>query len=676
MSTDARSKIEKLREEIRYHERKYYVENAPEISDSEFDALMKKLKEIEEANPDLITLDSPTQRVGGEPVDEFRAVAHARPMLSLGNTYSAEELREFDGRVRRLLPDVDFAYTAELKIDGVGVSLRYEAGVFSQGITRGDGRRGDDVTANLRTIRSLPLRFTSAAVPGDIELRGEVYLSHSAFRQINSEREAAGEPLFVSPRNAAAGSLRQLDPRITSRRPLHIFIYGLAEAGATSFRGHDEAMAPLEGAGFPTIERRRLLPNVEAVIEHCLAVQEERGRFDYDADGMVVKVDSFELQEKLASTAKHPRWAIAYKFPAEQATTTVERIDVNVGRTGAVTPVALLAPVRVGGATVSRATLHNEDEVSRKDIREGDTVLIERGGDVIPKVVEVITEKRTGREKSFVMPETCPACGAALHRAEGEAARRCTNAACPAQMRERIIHFARRAAMDIEHLGPKIVDQLIEAKLVGDVADLYGLTVEKLLPLERFAEKSAANLVAAIEASKGRGLDRLLFGLGIRHVGERGAGILAENFAGLDALIEVAKSKPDQLEELQEIGPVMAESLSRFFSEPRNLKIIEKLDAVGVLTERAHTEAAVSEVLAGKTIILTGTLKGYTRREAAEAVEARGGRVAASVSPKTDYVIVGDEPGSKYDKALSLGIRSLNEAEFEEILTGRLPGPG
>lgn len=676
MSTDARSKIEKLREKIRYHERKYYVENAPEISDSEFDELIEELKEIEEANPDLITLDSPTQRVGGEPVDEFRAVAHARPMLSLGNTYSAEELREFDGRVRRLLPDVDFAYTAELKIDGVGVSLRYEAGVFSQGITRGDGRRGDDVTANLRTIRSLPLRFTSAAVPGDIELRGEVYLSHSAFRQINSEREAAGESLFVSPRNAAAGSLRQLDPRITSRRPLHIFIYGLAGTETSHFLSHDAAMAAFEEAGFATIERRRRLPDIEAVIEHCLAVQEERGRFDYDADGMVVKVDSFELQEKLASTAKHPRWAIAYKFPAEQATTTVERIDVNVGRTGAVTPVALLAPVRVGGATVSRATLHNEDEVSRKDIREGDTVLIERGGDVIPKVVKVITEERTGREKPFVMPETCPACGAALHRAEGEAARRCTNAACPAQMRERIIHFARRAAMDIEHLGPKIVDQLIEAKLVGDVADLYGLTVEKLLPLERFAEKSAANLVAAIEASKGQGLDRLLFGLGIRHVGERGAWILAENFAGLDALIEVAKSKPDQLEELQEVGPVMAESLSRFFSEPRNLELIEKLDAVGALTERARPEATISQVLEGMTVVLTGTLKGYTRREAAEAVEARGGRVAASVSPKTDYVIVGDEPGSKYDKALSLGIRSLNEAEFEEILAGRLPGPG
>ena len=676
MNAEIQSRIEKLREEIRHHERMYHVENAPEISDSEFDELIDELKEIEEANPGLITLDSPTHRVGGEPVDEFRAAAHTRPMLSLDNTYSAEELREFDGRVRRLLPDVDFAYTAELKIDGVGVSLRYEAGVFSQGITRGDGRRGDDVTANLRTIRSLPLRFTSAAVPGDIELRGEVYLSHSAFAQINSEREAAGEPLFVSPRNAAAGSLRQLDPRITSRRPLHIFIYGLAEAGATSFRGQDEAMAALEGAGFPTIERRRLLPDVEAVIEHCLAVQEERGRFDYDADGMVVKVDSFELQEKLASTAKHPRWAIAYKFPAEQATTTVERIDVNVGRTGAVTPVALLAPVWVGGATVSRATLHNEDEVSRKDIREGDTVLIERGGDVIPKVVKVITEKRTGREKPFVMPETCPACGAALHRAEGEAARRCTNAACPAQQRERIIHFSRRAAMDIEHLGPKIVDQLIEAKLVGDVADLYGLTVEKLLPLERFAEKSAANLVAAIEASKGRGLDRLLFGLGIRHVGERGAGILAENFTGLDALIEVAKSKPDQLEELQEIGPVMAESLSRFFSEPRNLELIEKLEAVGVLTERAHTEAAVSEVLAGKTIILTGTLKGYTREQATQAVEARGGRVTSSVSVKTDYAVVGAASGAKHTKALAHGIRCLNEEEFELLLAGRLPEAG
>ena len=676
MNAETQSRIEKLREEVRYHERKYYVENAPEISDSEFDALMKKLKKIEDANPDLITLDSPTQRVGGEPVDEFRAVAHTRPMLSLDNTYSAEELREFDGRVRRLLPDVDFAYTAELKIDGVGVSLRYDEGVFIQGITRGDGRRGDDVTANLRTIRSLPLRFTSAAVPGDIELRGEVYLSHSAFAQINSEREAAGEPLFVSPRNAAAGSLRQLDPKITARRPLNVFIYGLAEAGATPFEGHDEAMAALEGAGFPTIERRRLLPDVEAVIDHCLAVETERGRFDYDADGMVVKVDSFELQEKLASTAKHPRWAVAYKFPAEQATTTVERIDVNVGRTGAVTPVALLAPVRVGGATVSRATLHNEDEVSRKDIREGDTVLIERGGDVIPKVVKVITEKRTGREKPFVMPETCPVCESALHRAEGEAARRCTNAACPAQQRERIIHFARRAAMDIEHLGPKIVDQLIEAKIVSDVADLYGLTVEKLLPLERFAEKSAVNLVAAIEASKGRGLDRLLFGLGIRHVGQRGAGILAENFAGLDALIEVAKSKPDQLEELQEIGPVMAESLSRFFSEPRNLELIEKLKAVGVLTERAHTEAAVSEVLAGKTIILTGTLKGFTREQATQAVEARGGRVTSSVSVKTDYAVVGAAPGAKHTKALAHGIHCLNEDEFELLLAGRLPEAG
>lgn len=675
MSAGVRNQIEKLRDKIRYHERRYYFgEGTPEISDREFDLLMEELLRLEADHPELVTPDSPTQRVGGEPVGEFRAVAHTHPMLSLDNTYSDEELREFDARVRRLLPDVEPIYTAELKIDGVGVSLRYEEGVFVQGITRGDGRRGDDVTANLRTVRSLPLRFDSQAVPGEVELRGEVYLSHSVFQHMNAEREAAGEPPFANPRNAAAGSLRQLDSRITARRPLNIFIYGLAAPEATPFAGHDAAMAAIKEAGFPVIEERRRLPTIEAVIDHCLAVQEKRHHFDYDADGMVVKVDAYELQEKLGATAKHPRWAIAYKFPAEQATTAVKEIEFNVGRTGAVTPVAIFdPPVELGGATVSRATLHNEDEVRRKDIREGDTVLVERGGDVIPKVVMVITDKRTGDEKPFEMPNTCPVCEAALHRPEGEVARRCTNAACPAQQRERITHFARRAAMDIEHLGPKVVEQLIEAELVGDVADLYVLTVEKLLPLERFAEKSATNLVAAIEASKERGLYRFLFALGIRHVGERAADILAEKFAGLDALIEVAQNHPDQLQEIPEIGPVMAESLRLFFSEPKNQALIEKLATLGVVTERVRTVPEVSQVLSGKTFVLTGALSGYTREEAAKAIEARGGRVTSSVSAKTDYVVAGADPGSKADQARSRGIPCLDEKAFEELLAGRLP---
>ena len=677
MSTpDIQTRIEKLREDIRYHERKYFVEDAPEISDREFDRLMEELLRLEADHPELVTPDSPTQRVGGEPVGEFRAVAHTHPMLSLDNAYSDEELREFDARVRRLLPDVELAYTAELKIDGVGVSLRYEESVLVQGITRGDGRSGDDVTANLRTVRSLPLRFDSQAVPGEIELRGEVYLSHSVFQHMNAEREAAGEPPFANPRNAAAGSLRQLDSRITARRPLNIFIYGLAAPEATPFAGHDAAMAAIEEAGFPVIEERRWLPTIEAVIDHCLAVQEKRHHFDYDADGMVVKVDAYELQEKLGATAKHPRWAIAYKFPAEQATTTVKEIEFNVGRTGAVTPVAIFdPPVELGGATISRATLHNEDEVRRKDIREGDTVLIERGGDVIPKVVMVITDKRTGDEKPFEMPNTCPVCEAVLHRPEGEVARRCTNAACPAQQRERITHFARRAAMDIEHLGPKVVEQLIEAERVSDVADLYGLTIEKLLPLERFAEKSAANLVAAIEASKERGLYRLLFALGIRHVGERAADILAEKFASLDALIEVAQNHPDQLQEIPEIGPVMAESLCLFFSEPKNQTLIEKLATLGVVTERVRTVPEVSQALSGKAFVLTGALSGYTREEAAKAIEARGGRVISSISAKTDYVVVGSAPGAKHTKSLAHGIRCLNEDEFELLLAGRLPEP-
>ncbi|MDV2503927.1 MAG: NAD-dependent DNA ligase LigA [bacterium] len=676
MNAGLRNQIEKLREKIRHHERKYYEEFAPEISDREFDRLMEELLRLEADHPELVTPDSPTQRVGGEPMGEFRAVAHTHPMLSLDNTYSDEELREFDARVRRLLPDVELAYTAELKIDGVGVSLRYEEGVFVQGITRGDGRSGDDVTANLRTVRSLPLRFDSQAVPGEIELRGEVYLSHSVFQHMNAEREAAGEPPFANPRNAAAGSLRQLDSRITARRPLNIFIYGLAAPEATPFQGHDEAMAAIEEAGFPVIEERRRLPSIEAVIDHCLAVQEKRHQFDYGADGTVVKVDAYELQEKLGATAKHPRWAIAYKFPAEQATTTVKEIEFNVGRTGAVTPVAIFdPPVELGGATVRRATLHNEDEVRRKDIREGDTVLIERGGDVIPKVVMVITDKRTGDEKPFEMPNTCPVCEAALHRPEGEVARRCTNAACPAQQRERITHFARRAAMNIEHLGPKVVEQLIEAELVGDVADLYGLTVEDLLPLERFADKSAANLVEAIEVSKGRGLDRLLFGLGIRHVGERAADILAEKFASLDALIEVAQNHPDQLQEIPEIGPVMAESLRLFFSEPKNQALIEKLATLGVVTERVRTVPEVSQVLSGKAFVLTGALSGYTREEAAKAIEARGGRVTSSVSAKTDYVVGGAAPGSKADQARSRGIPCLDEKAFEELLAGRMPEP-
>jgi DNA ligase (NAD+) len=673
MVTNVARRIEELREIIRYHERKYYVENAPEITDREFDELMAELIRLEEAHPELITPDSPTQRVGGQPLEEFQTVEHTRPMLSLDNTYSPEELREFDARVRRLLPDQEVTYTAELKIDGLGVSLRYEDGVFVQGITRGDGLRGDDVTANLRTIRSLPLRFHSDMVPADVEIRAEVYLSHTAFRKINAERQEAGEPLFVNPRNAAAGSLRQLDPQITARRPLKIFIYGLAVPEATPFRGHNEAMRALEDAGFPVIERRRHLPSIEAVIEHCLAVQEERHRFDYDADGMVVKVDSFDLQRRLGATAKHPRWAIAYKFPAEQAPTTIEEVIFSVGRTGAVTPVALLSPVHVGGVTVSRATLHNEDEIARKDIRQGDTVLIERAGDVIPKVVRVLKEKRTGAEKPVSVPENCPVCGARLHRPSGEVVRRCTNAACPAQVREKIIHFARRTAMDIEHLGPKIVEQLLEAGLVGDVADLYDLTVEKLLPLERFAQKSAQNLVDAIEASKDRGLERLLFALGIRHVGEKAARLLAERFESLDKLAEEARLRPEALQEIPEIGPVVAESLHRFFSEPRNLELIEKLKARGLKTQAERLEVEGPQPLAGKTFVLTGTLSGYTRQEATRAIESLGGKVTSSVSARTDYVVVGAEPGSKYDKARSLGIRCLTEEEFEQLLAGRLP---
>jgi DNA ligase (NAD+) len=691
MGGDEKRQIEKLREEIRYHERKYYVESAPEISDYEFDKLMEELKRLEDVHPELITPDSPTQRVGREyvliaepgdydislkPIDAFRTVDHTRPMLSLDNTYSAQELREFNGRIRRLLPEAEFEYTVEVKIDGVGVSLRYEAGSFAQGITRGDGSRGDDVTANLRTIRSLPPRFTSPDIPSDVEVRGEVYLSHSAFERINAEREEAGEPLFANPRNAAAGSLRQLDPEVTAQRPLEVFIYGLADPEATPFEGHEEAMAALEKAGFPTIERRLRLTSMEAVIDHCMAVQEERYSFDYDADGMVVKVDSFELQAALGATAKHPRWAIAYKFPAEQATTRIHDVKFHVGLSAMVTPVAEFEPpVKVGGATISRATLHNEDEIRRKDIRVGDTVLIERAGDVIPKVVKVIREARTGQEKEVRIPEVCPACEAALHRSEGEVARRCTNAACPAQQRERIIRFARRTAMDIEHLGPKVIDLLVENHLVRDVTDLYRLGVEALTPLERFAEKSAANLVEAIEVSKGRGLDRLLFALGIRHVGERAAGILAEQFATIDQLIEVAQKHPDQLQEIPEIGPVMAESLHSFFSEPQNLTLVEKLKAVGVLTERTRPEAVAPQVLDGKAVVFTGVLESYPRQKATEAIEALGGRVTSSVSKKTDYVIVGSAPGATFTKAQALGITCLDEAQFKELLSGRLPGP-
>jgi DNA ligase (NAD+) len=668
-----RERMRELRERLEEANYRYYVLDSPTISDVEWDQLFRELVELEEQYPELRDPDSPTQRVGTAPSTAFRAHAHRVPMLSLANAFSIEELREFDARVKRMLrlgADAQIAYMCELKIDGLAVSLTYEDRRLAVGATRGDGAQGEDVTPNLRTVRSIPLTLRNGAPRERIEVRGEVYLSHEEFRAINREREAAGLPPFANPRNAAAGSLRQLDSSITARRRLEAFFYGLGESPVAP-PSQAELLEALGAWGFRTNPYRALCASIEAVIPFCSAWETRRATLPYEIDGVVVKVNERALQDELGTLSRSPRWAIAYKYPAAEATTKIVAIQVQVGRTGALTPVAIMEPVRVGGVEVTRATLHNEDEIHRKDIRVGDHVVIRRAGEVIPEVVRVLTEQRTGDETPFEMPAKCPVCGADVERGDGEAVARCVGIACPQQLRERIRHFASRAAMDIDGLGPAHVDQLVSLGYAKDPADLYFLTKEQLLTLERLAERSAQNLLNAIERSKGRPLARLIFALGIRHVGEHVARLLADHFGTIDRL---RMASEEALAAVPGVGPQIAASAARFFRQNETDAALGKLKAAGVLPEApAHAADEGPRPFAGMTFVFTGGLETMTRAEAEEAVRARGGGASGSVSRKTRYVVAGEGGGSKLARAQELGVPVLTEAEFRAMLESTEP---
>jgi DNA ligase (NAD+) len=666
--------VERLRREIREHEYRYYVLDEPVISDREFDRLVERLRELESQYPELITPDSPTQRVGGQPREGFQTVRHSVPMLSLDNTYSYDELREFDRRVRQLSGRARVEYVCEPKYDGLSIALVYRDGQLIRGATRGDGTVGEDVTPNVRTIRSIPLSLPPAArkslrLEGEIEIRGEVIMTRRAFEELNRQQEEAGGRRFANPRNAAAGSVRVLDPAITAARKLDFYAYYLMEDGRTPFETHWEELEALARLHFRTpLPQAERCEDIEAVIRYCEKWEKKRDHLPYDIDGIVVKVNSIALQHELGFTAKAPRWAVAYKYPARQETTVVKDVIWQVGRTGALTPVAILEPVEVGGVTVSRSTLHNMDEIERLGLHIGDTVLIERAGEVIPHVVKVV---RHGQGPKPRPPERCPVCHGRVYRMPGEVAYRCVNASCPARLKESLLHFASRHAMDIDGLGEKLVDQLVDRGLVRDVADLYRLRREDLESLERMGPKSAENLLEQIERSKKRGLAHLIYALGIRYVGERTAELLAEHFGSLDRLAEASR---EELLEVPEVGPKVAESIVEFFSEKANREVIKKLRDAGV-EMRAARPVAKDQRLAGKTFVFTGTLSRYTREQASELVLQHGGKVASSVSKKTDYVVVGAEPGSKYDRARQLGVKILTEEEFEKLVGARQGSP-
>ena len=681
---DPAARIEHLRREIRRHEELYYVLNQPEIADAEFDALMRELQQLETQHPDLVTPDSPTQRVSGRVSEGFQNVQHAEPMLSLDNAYDEAELRAFDERVRRGLADAGQTYdcvdyVVELKIDGLSIALTYDDGRFVRGATRGNGVLGEDVTTNVRTIRAIPLRL-SEPVPGRIEIRGEVYLPRQAFEKMNREREENEEPLFANPRNAAAGALRNLDPALVARRGLRSFTYQLVDERSRP-PTHTETLKLMARWGMPVEPHWKSCHGVDEVWAFCQTWATERRTLGFDTDGVVIKVDAIDLRRRLGTTSKFPRWAVAFKYPAEQKTTQLKEIAVNVGRTGAVTPFAVLDPVFVGGTTVSMATLHNADDIARKDIRERDWVIVEKAGDVIPRVVGPVLSKRPADSQPWAMPATCPRCGSALHREEEEAVWRCENVSCPAKLQRGLEHFASRGAMNIEGLGESLVAQLIEHGLVHDYADLYKLTVEQLATLtsssqrsdgktieRRFGEKNAAKVVQQIERSKENHLWRLIYGLGIRHIGERGAQVLARAFGSMDALTSASLH---QLQATNEVGPVLAESVKSWVDEPRNRELVDRLRLAGVRTEVPEDErraAAGPKPLAGRTYVITGTLSTMTREQATEALERLGAKVAGSVSRKTTGVIVGDEAGSKADKARELGVPTLDEGQFAALI--------
>lgn len=663
-------KIEKLREEIRYHNHRYYVLNDPIISDAEYDQLMKELTELEKNYPQYITPDSPTQRVGVEPVPEFATVKHITPMLSLSNAFSDEELIAFDQRIKKLVPEQKIEYVVELKIDGLAIALVYENGIFVRGATRGDGVTGEEITPNLRTIKTIPLKLFGKDMPSLLEAYGEVYMKKSDFKRLNEERMKSGESLFANPRNAAAGSVRQLDPRITAQRHLDIFVYRATfPENPKKFLTHIEMLNYLKKVGFKVNPDIKLCGDIKEAINYCHQWIEKREKLDYEIDGMVIKVNSLIMREKLGSTTRSPRWAIAYKFPAQQTTTKVRNIIVQVGRTGALTPVALLDPVKISGSVVQRATLHNEDEIRRKDVRIGDIVLVQKAGEVIPEVVKVIKEKRTGKEKEFTMPSECPVCGTKVFRPEGEVVSRCNSLTCPAQIKERIRHFASRDAMDIEGLGPAIIDQLVEKRLVKDISDLYFLKREDIISLERMAEKSADNLLDAIKKSKKKSLANLIYGLGIRYVGVHTSEVIARYYPTLD---KFKKAGLEELIEINEIGPKIARSIILFFKEKENIAIIERLRSAGLnfgQEEEGVKKGKEPLPLSGKQFVLTGTLNDFTRTQAKEIISKLGGRVTGSVSKKTDYVVAGEDPGSKYEKAKKFGIPIINEEEFKKIIT-------
>ncbi len=657
----AEQKISELRSLLNQYGYEYYVLDQPTVPDAEYDRLMQELLEIESTFPELKTPDSPSIRVGGEVLDLFEKVEHRTPMLSLGNAFNEQDLKDFDRRIRQTVGD-DFSYVCELKIDGLAVSLRYEDGLFIQGATRGDGTIGEDITANLKTIKSIPLRLRENV---SLEVRGEAYMPKKSFEALNKAKEERGEELAANPRNAAAGSLRQLDPKIAATRNLDVFLYAIGGSGENYAASHSEGLDYLDHLGFKTNRERRKCTTINEVIEYVQSWVDKRPHLPYEIDGIVIKVDSYEQQSELGTTAKSPRWAIAYKFPAEEVVTTLLAIELSVGRTGVVTPTAILKPVKVAGTTVGRASLHNEDLIREKDIKLGDQVVVKKAGDIIPEVVNVLADLRTGQERDFQMPTHCPECESELVRLEGEVALRCINPKCPAQIREGLIHFVSRDAMNIDGLGEKVISQLFAEKLISDVADIYKLTREQLLALERMGEKSAANLLKAIEASKSNSLEKLLFGLGIRHVGAKAAKTLAQSF---DTMEKLSIAKKEDLTAVNEIGDKMADSIVAFFEQEEAEELLKELEAVGVnMTYKGAKPVSAADsnsVFAGKTVVLTGKLVQLSRNEAKEKIEALGGNVSGSVSKKTHIVIAGEDAGSKLTKANELGIEVWDEEKL------------
>jgi DNA ligase (NAD+) len=668
-SKDLEKKIEALRDKIRHHEYRYYVLDDPEIADAEFDQLMNQLQKLEAEHPTLLTPDSPSQRVGGKPRAGFVKVPHSSPMLSLDNTYSEDDLRNWERRVHELSGRKDIEYVCELKLDGMSLALRYEDGKLERGITRGDGTTGEEVTLNVRTVRSIPLfvskeKLKKTGIPANFEVRGEMLMPLAAFKKMNEEREQKGLSLFANPRNATAGTVRQLEPSITARRRLDFFAYALLHNGRTCLARHWETLNVLEAARFKVNPSRTLAKSFDEVWAFIQQEEPKREKLAYEIDGIVIKVDRTALQEELGYTGKAPRGAIAYKYAARSGVTKIEDIIVQVGRTGKLTPVAVLKPVPIGGTTVSRATLHNIDEIERLGVKIGDWVGVERGGDVIPKVTHVVKDKDHPRgHRSFQMPDKCPVCGTNVVRTEGEVDYRCVNANCPAKLRETILHFASRGVMNIDGMGDALVIQLTDRGLVKNVADIYKLTKNDLLSLERFADKSAQNILDEIENSKQLPLERLIYGLGIRFVGERTAQFLAEHFGAMDALMNASQ---EELQEVNEVGPRIAESMAEFFREPKNRELVKRLREAGLTFTGKKKERGTK--LAGKTFVLTGTLAHYSRDAAKKMIEDAGGRVSGSVSKKTDYVIAGDEAGSKLDKAKELGVQVIDEKEMDELL--------